>query len=237
MENTTTPKTTNQPNIPAANPAPRKTFGLESLTPKINTITPTKPLPLPQLTPKTEIEVFKTPKKKNIFLLFILSIITIDTYTAIWYMAKSLEFPSLGTKKKPSQTIPLLLLISNILLITSILIFPLTIDIEEMGGFYQHLSTLQISILSAIIFFALIKLLMTLTSAFHARSIINQALENKESKAKVSVFFTLIFTHLYLQYEINKIMDDKEENPKTGPVMFFLVILLLIIAGALYYFL
>ena len=203
---------------------------------QVDNLTPTKPLPQsPQLEktpahlPLTELE--NTPKKKNIFLIWILSIITLDIYTSVWYLSKSQEFSNLGTNKKLGSALPLTLLISSILLITSIIIFPLTIDIEEMGSFYQHLSSLQTIILFAIGFFILIKIFLILLTAFYSRTIINEALKNKESKSRVSSLFTLIFTHLYLQYEINKIIEDKEDDPKIGPWAFFLIILIL---GALW---
>jgi len=206
---------------------------------KIDSLSPTKPLPkspevepdkntTPAHLPSTDIN--NVPQKKNIFLIWLLSTITLDIYTSVWYIKKSQEFYNLGTQKRLSNGLPLTLLIINILLITSIVILPLTIN-EDMGTFYEHISPLQSGLIFAIGILILLKLFFALLLAFYSRSVINQALENKESKTKVSGLFTLIFTHLYLQYEINKIIDDKEDTPKVGPWVFLLIILLLIAAG------
>ncbi len=200
---------------------------------------PTKPLPA--YTTKKEAhepttDINKVPQKKSVFLVVILSLITLNIYDAIWYMKRVPEFYNLGTQKKISNNLPLILVIINILLVTGIIIFPLTIT-ENMGTFYQYLSTMQIGILFGLGILAILKLFFTLLLAFYSRSIINQALENKGSKTHVSGFFTLIFTHYYLQYEINKILKDIEDQPKVGPWAFLLIIIVLIgLSIALHYF-
>jgi hypothetical protein len=201
---------------------------LTTINPILQTTTEKNPAHLPNT------DINNVPKNKSVLLVIILSIITLGIYPAIWYMSKSDEFYNLGTKKKLGPTLPAMLIVSNILLIASIIIFPLTIDIAQMGSFYQRLSPLQTIILFAIGFFLLLKIFFSLLLAFYSRTIINQALENKESKTRVSAFLTFIFTKLYLQYEINKIVDDKEEEPKIGPWAFFLIILALIALGIVF---
>jgi hypothetical protein len=180
-----------------------------------------KPIHLPD----TDIE--NVPRKKSVLLVIILTWITLGIYKGIWYMKKVTEFLNLGTNKKPNNTVPTIFIILNILIIAAIIILPITIT-QEMGTFYQYLSPLQTGIIAAIVLLAIIKLTLSLFLAFHARTIINQALENKESKTRLSVFFTIIFTHLYLQYEINKIIDDKEDTPKIAPWIMVLVIFIII---------
>jgi len=70
--------------------------------------------------------------------------------------------------------------------------------------------------------------------AFRTRTLLNQAIENKGTKKngktlRFSWFFTLIFNLFYLQYEINRIIDDKEDQPKKGPWVCFILILLLLV--------
>jgi len=205
-------------------------------------LTPTKPLPQPPkiLEQKNSVQahipkqnINKVPEKKNIFLIFILSTITLGIYPAIWYMTKVKEFNNLQTNKKLKETFPTILLIINIILIASIIIFPLTIT-QNMGTFYQHLSSFQTILIFIIILFTILKIFLTLLIAFYARTIINQALENKNSYSKVSALFTLFFTHYYLQYEINKIIDDIEEKPKVGPWVFFSILILLVLVGIVF---
>lgn len=170
------------------------------------------------------------PNKKSVLLVWILSAITLNIYSGIWYMKKVGEFLNLGTKKRLNNSLPTTLLVINIALIAAILIFPITIT-ESMGTFYQRVTPLQQAIVIAIMILAVILFIMNLVLSFRARSIINEALYNKGSRTKVSALFTIIFSHVYLQYEINKIIDDKEDTPKIGPWVFLLIILVLIALG------
>lgn len=193
----------------------------------IDNLTPTKPLTEHKEeahVPTTDIN--KVPQKKSVFLVFILSLITLNIYDSIWYMKRVLEFYNLGTQKKISNALPLTLIVINILLIVGILIFPVTIT-EDMGTFYQHLGSMQMGLLFGIGILALLKIFFTLLLAFHSRTVINQALENKNSQSRVSALFTLFFTNLYLQYEINRIIDDKEDTPRVGPWVFLLILIVI----------
>ncbi len=202
-------------------------------------LNPTKPLPTPNYEIKKpekkeahvpDSDLNKVPNKKSVFLVWLLSVVTLGIYPGVWYMKKVSEFSNLGTNKKLGNKLPTTFIIMNILLIAGFLIFPLTIT-ETTDVFYQHLTTLQSGILLAVGVLLLLRIFFCLLLAFYSRSIINEALYNKGSKTKVSAFFTLIFTHLYLQYEINKIIDDKEDNPKIAPWVFLLIIFVLAVAG------
>ena len=178
-------------------------------------------------------DINKTPQKKNIFILWLLSTITLGIFSAVWYLKRASEFRNLGTQKKLSKNLALMFLITNIIFVTLLIIFPLTIT-TDMGDFYQNMSTTQMAILLLLGIVFVLRIFFTLLLAFYSRTILNQALENKRRPKKTSALFTLIFTHLYLQYEINRIIGDKEENPRRAPLIFLIIIVLLIILGVLF---
>jgi len=202
---------------------------------------PTQPLPQPAPISTFEkpnelpanlldIDINKVPQKRNIFLLVILSYITLGIYSTIWYLKRVPEFVNLMTEKKMSRTLPLTLLIFDVIFIALLIIFPLTITIE-IGDFGQNITTTQTILLLALGIIFLLRLFFSLLLAFYSRTIINQALEKKGHPEKISGFFTFIFTLFYLQYEINKINLDQEETSKKAPWTFFIIILLLAILG------
>jgi hypothetical protein len=90
-------------------------------------------------------------------------------------------------------------------------------------------STLLLLFSLIILFTASIGLLIHL--AFKIRIIINQALSNKGSRARISWYFTLIYNLFYIQYEINRISEDKENKPRTAPWVLLEMIITLIIIG------
>lgn len=176
----------------------------------------------------------KVPKKKSVFVLWILSIITLGIYPGFWYLKRSPEFYNLGTKKRLSETLPLIFLIIIVVELAAIVVFPLTIT-EAMGDFYRYLSPLQIALIALVSAGIFLNILFSIILSFISRGIINEAiLENKGISTKISGFFTLIFGFYYLQYEINRIMDDREDKPRTAPWIFFILVLILI-AAAVYY--
>lgn len=170
------------------------------------------------------------PQKKNIFLIWLLSIITLGIYTAFWYINRAQELNNLGVPKKMAKKVPKALLIITIITITALILFPLTISPEEMGSFYQNSTAMQSMLI--IVFGAglILRIIFSLYLAFKARGIINQALNNKGDKP-ISAFFTLIFAHLYIQYEINRIVKDEENKPRRGPLIWFIITILIIIGS------
>jgi len=184
---------------------------------------------------KEEKEPIAVPKKKMIIVLLLLNLITLGVYSAIWYIKRSKEFNNLGTKKKLKKTIPSIFLIINLITIFSAVYFMLSISPEQMGTFYQNTTTMQNALLIAFLAGAILEIVLSLFLAFYSRYIINEAIKyNKNSSKKISVFFTLIFGFLYLQYEINRIEDDKEEQPIKAPWI-ILIILLIWLAGLIFY--
>lgn len=177
------------------------------------------------------------PQKKSVFFVWFFGFLTLGIYSSIWYFKRAYEFRNLGTEKKLSSSLPTSLLVINIMLICSILIFPLTLTVYDMGVLFSVLSYFQMALLGLIGILLILKFLFVLINAYSSRKIINQALKEKGSKGRASGFFTLIFRHSYLQYEINRIMDDKEDRGKTGPWFFFILILVIAAAFSAYYLL
>jgi len=187
--------------------------------------------PMPQETPPLVQNDNLVPKKKSVFILWLLSTITFGIYQAIWYLKRVPEFYNLETRKQLKKKIPLTLLIVDISIIAVLIITPLTISLTDMGNFGQRISTLQLILFTLLIICALLRLFFTIYIAFVSRTIINQALEQKEISIKISGLFTLIFNFLYLQYEINRIIQDREQEPRKGPWIFLSIYILLIVLG------
>ncbi|MEK6918246.1 MAG: hypothetical protein AABW51_04840 [Nanoarchaeota archaeon] len=184
--------------------------------------------PVSTYLPKSNTE--DVPQKKNVFLAFILTVITLCVYTPLWYLKRTRQFYNLGTTKRLVRILPSLLLFFQIILIVCVVAFVTTLS-SSMGTFFQNVTTLQAALLFLILVSAIITFLLTIITAFYSRTIMNQALENKGVKKKLSIFHTLIFGHLYLQYEINRIMNDNEEKPRIAPLVVLLLILLAVGIG------
>jgi len=214
-----------------SSPPPLPSFG-ESKEKELNPFSKQEVKKLPQIkvpeTPSQIIDHETLPQKKNIFMLWLLSAITLGIYTAIWYIKRSRELNNLGVPKKLAKRIPKTLLIINIITIAAIILFPLTISPEEMGSFYQNSTAMQTMLIIILGAGIILRVIFSLYLAFKSRSIINQALDNKGEKP-ISGFFTFIFTHLYIQYEINRIDKDEEDKPRKGPWVWFIIILLITI--------
>jgi len=60
------------------------------------------------------------PKKKNLWLLVILSIVTLGIYHFVWYTRRSTQLDNLGTKKKLSKILtifPIVFIVSFLVLV------------------------------------------------------------------------------------------------------------------------
>ena len=185
--------------------------------------------PVSTYPPQTNTE--DVPQRKNVFLALLLTIITLCVYTPLWYIKRTRQFYNLGTTKKLVRILPSLLLFFHIVFIVCVVVLITTIS-SDMGTFFQNVTTLQASLLFLILVSAIITFLLTIITAFYCRTIINQALENKNVDKKISILYTLFFGHLYLQYEINKIIDDREEHPRIAPLVVLLVIVIAVGIGA-----
>lgn len=165
----------------------------------------------------------KVPGKKNVALLVLLSIVTLGIYPAIWYLKRKPEFDNLGTQKKLGKGLAVFYLALTIVSLIASVVF---------NFFPKFMDNIYSLIGSSV--FSLIVLVVYIVLAFNVRGIINQAWAAKGVQRKVSWFFTLIFNFLYLQYEINRTVDDTEMNKRVGPwVCFAVAVLLLIIIGIL----
>ncbi|HJX50561.1 MAG TPA: DUF4234 domain-containing protein [Candidatus Nanoarchaeia archaeon] len=180
-------------------------------------------------------EVNKVPEKRSVILMLLLCIITLGIYPAIWYIRRAPEFSGLETKEKLSKGLGITLLILSIF---SVLLVP----IKNFKGFSNPILTYLlvlpenfILLINIIVYLLTITLFLSL--AFSARRIMNNALERKGVQRKASWFFTLIFNLYYLQYEVNRIINNTEEEKRIAPwTVFILIFLIISTAGIIYYY-
>jgi len=187
--------------------------------------------------PDTENELLmKIPGEKPVILLVLLSIITLLFYPFFWYLERSSELNNLRTRTKMGKALPILLILTFVIilgLISGGLIYMIVKDNlpTEIISLSELPNTIQIMIYAVAALIA-INLLLQIISAFKARKILNEAIINKGENLKVSWFFTLIFNFLYLQYEINRIVNDKEETKRKAPWIMVIIILVLTAAAS-----
>jgi len=177
-----------------------------------------------------EKEAEKVPEKRSVVLMLFLCIITLGIYPAIWYIKRADEFNGLHTEKQLNKGLTIFLLI---VIIAAWLVLPLGSILRQFGIIFEnpiieYLSILPIEFTMTIqIVIYLILILLYLSLAFRARTIINDALERKGIQRKISGFFTLIFNLFYLQYEVNRVIDNKEEEKRIAPWIILIIILVL----------
>ena len=173
------------------------------------------------------------PKKKSVIILIILSIITLGIYNSIWYIKRSSELNNLKTQKKSKKGLAIFSLIIYLIMLVSVILLQIIaitsdqniINKENIKNIDFKDVPIEFTILFILIFsLSLINLILLLILGFNTRKILNQALINKGTKVKLSWFYTLIFNLLYLQYEINRIIEDKEDKKRIGPLIWFLII-------------
>ena len=162
------------------------------------------------------------PQKKNLWILIILSIITLGIYPSIWYIKRSKEFPSLGTEKQLKKGTPIFHLIITILFILTLI----TMNIVDSPLSSKELNMTQSLFLSAILVTLILNIIMGIFLAFRSRTIINQAWEKKGVQRKLSWLFTLTLNFFYIQYEINRTMENKEMEKRVVPWIALLAIML-----------
>ncbi|MBR9702003.1 DUF4234 domain-containing protein [Candidatus Pacearchaeota archaeon] len=167
----------------------------------------------------------KVPQKKSVVWLWFLSIITLGIYPAIWYIKRKPEFDNLKTQKKLSKGAAITYLIFMIIII--ILQIANLFFKDKINVFLE--TTLGLILLSIGFIFTILLIYLSLKLAFNTRTILNQTMTNKGGTRKASWFFTLIFNFLYLQYEINRIIDDRENEKRVGPWACLTVIILTLI--------
>ena len=170
------------------------------------------------------------PQKKSVVLLVVLSIITFGIYGFVWYIKRAPEFNNLQTENKFSKKMAVVALVSYILYYVLFIIFGLIIFVMYKSlltsnqGNLESLMSVIVSLLLILILgmiviniVSLIYTILAIVMAFKTRTILNQTLENKGVTRKVSILFTLFFNLFYLQYEINRMIDDREEEKRLGP--------------------
>jgi hypothetical protein len=164
------------------------------------------------------------PEKKSVILLVFLSIITLGIYPAIWHIKRVSEFNNLGTQKKIGKIWGIIYLIALItLLIFQVVIMPSTISSATMGE--ENSSIVTIAYIIFIV--TIIGWISAIIASFKERAIINQVWESKRVTRRVSWFFTLIFNFLYVQYEINRTIENKENEKRVGPWIAFIFLYLI----------
>jgi len=178
------------------------------------------------------------PQKKNVFLIVLLSIITLGIYPAYWYSKRIKELNNLKTEQEISTTpavfyfgCAIALVILEFMLISSIITYP--------ERYFSEISftTSQIVLVAGAQSILLITIIISLYLAFKTRSIINSAIFNKGlENLKISKFFTFIFNLFYLQYEMNRVILNKEREKRTAPWIIFIFIFVAIAIGIFYYF-
>src|SRR3989344_7147249 len=176
------------------------------------------------------------PKKKNIALSIIFTIITLGIYNCFWHILRVKELNNLNTQKKVGKAggiIALLFLIVGILGV-----FWLAEEILRTTPIFPiKFTKTQLPIILVVVSTILLAKITLIFQAFKVRSIINEALQNKNSNVKISSIYTLLFNNLYLQYEINRIIDDKEQNKRKGPMIFLIILILLVLSASIILFL
>lgn len=168
------------------------------------------------------------PKEKSIILLVIFSIITLGIYNVFWYSRRRPEFSNLETKKKLPKFLTTIYLIITFAAVLSGLVFTLSLSPEKMGTFYQNASTLQTIMLIVFLAGSILQFVLSLFLAFISRGIINEAIKfNKNTQKTISGILTFIFGVFYLQYEINRVVNDTEGESVKAPWIVLAVIILL----------
>lgn len=179
------------------------------------------------------------PEKKNIFFMLILSIITLGIYPCIWYIKRCPEFENLGTEKKLRKSIAIIYLIVTILYVTLIII-QVSYEINSPSQMLKNpieymknppeLSAFQAAISASIFSFSIILLLLFIFMGFTSRAVINEVLNKKITNKEISFLLTMIFNFYYIQYEINRIVQDKENEKRISPWICFSLLVLVLIA-------
>lgn len=180
------------------------------------------------------------PKKKSIVILVLLSIITLGIYCCFWYIKRVPELNNLKTKAKAKKGLAIFILILHILLIASIAGLFIDASIEKLSTGDIYLTNNEVPLMFTILFFTavgiiLIETLLFILLAFSNRKILNETLTNKGIKRKVSGFYTFFLNYYYLQYEINRIILDKEEQKRIGPLVTLIVLILIDIGIGIYF--
>jgi hypothetical protein len=172
------------------------------------------------------------PQKKSVILLFFLSMITFNIYSFFWFIRRVPEFNNLRTQAKVTKAWGIVGLILFILIIS----FSVTLNFipgTEIAGSIDEIPTTSFILIILILIFSVNLIVVFLTLAFQFRRVLNQAIINKGTKSRISWFFTLLFNYFYLQYEINRIIDNKEETKRVGPWICFAILIFIFLLSVI----
>ncbi len=215
----------------------------------------------PQQSQKTEIkkeqqENYATgpvPEKKSVILIIFLTIITLGVYPFFWFLGKKEELKNLRTKTKPySSLIPSIGIFIWFLFFVSLVTSAILIPPEKITEFFgdkavaieaklleiqmkmpiEYFSTIQKTVDISLIATIILLVIILISLSFKTKKIIDEALANKGSKTKLSIFYTLIYNLFYIQYEINRVEEDKEENPRKAPLITTIILAIFLISLA-----
>ena len=167
------------------------------------------------------------PKKKSVALLILLHIITLKIYQYFWYLKRTPELNNLNTKTKAKKGLAINVLVLYFIIMAlaiSLVIIAKMNDIPSGKIEFTSVPNSFIIVLISLVVIGLIQLILIIFLAFKTRKILNESLANKGINRKVSGFFTLFLNFFYLQYEINRIINDKEMNKRIGPMIWFIIL-------------
>ena len=183
----------------------------------------------------------KIPKKKSVVLSTFLCIITFGIYSLFWFLKRTDEVNNLQTKIKAKKG--LALTVFTLYIVSSLVYLGMWTTAIITDDDIATIDILSVPLTFQIFFGVLVLLLLALLIVFiilgfNIRAVLNEALVNKGVKRKVSGVFTFFFSFLYLQYEINRIIEDTEMDKRIGPWVWFTVLYIIpIITGLTLYIL
>ena len=186
-------------------------------------------------------KAMQIPKEKNVILSTFLYIITFGIYSLFWFLKRTDEVNNLQTKTKAKKG--LALTVFTLYIVSSLVYLGMWTTAIITDDDIATIDILSVPLTFQIFFGVLVLLLLALLIVFiilgfNIRAVLNEALVNKGVKRKVSGVFTFFFSFLYLQYEINRIIEDTEMDKRIGPWVWFTVLYIIpIITGLTLYIL
>jgi len=157
--------------------------------------------------------------KQNVFFLWLISFITLGIYVPIWYLKRKSEFDGLNIQKKINKS----MIISYLILIIIYAIYRI-INFAFNGVLRDFLGGGGIVTIAILVIMAITFIFLHFVLVFNVRTILNEVWTSKKINRKVSWFFTLIFGIFYLQYEINRTIENRENMKRIGPWVFLILL-------------
>ncbi len=153
-------------------------------------------------------------QKFNVTLMIFLSIITLGIYPIFWVYKKNSEFQSIKSEHIiPSWFLHCYSSIWGIGLVLYSLFLSGLFDLDD-------LQNLEISVVSAFV----ISLIFLIIVCFQYKKILESKIKYLGLEVKLSGFFTLVFGVFYIQYEMNRIANQKESQKRIGPLVWAIVL-------------